>query len=517
MSEGAQKDGQKLQGREFIAFLNRLEAAIGPQTCAYPDFNYWPVLRFAINYKRKMGRTFVDRDLKHSHSLGALGLVFGNPGHHLRKAFGLSGSGGYPAGHFQDLDPVDVLFVNRKTQYTRAWDGYVANPLTDGVRKLVEPDCSSCATYVDASPLGAGESYFVDTRLLPAVLKTRPIRLVSPRDGREMALRTEIICKVSEVNDLIATEAPGLEINAFDVLQRIEVTSQYVDYWSRVLDRIQPRTIFLSSFSGAHYICAAAARRGIQVVDVQHGGMNPYHPVAANWAEVPPDGYELLPDIFWCWTERSAAYIRFSEGSRHKAVVGGNPKTAVEGLYFDDEAETSPVDPSDHVKPRILVALQYGAEDLMMPHLKEVFFETRDTYDWRFRLHPMGWSRKDEAVDVLRIDPARLEADSLQPLHRQLPTVDLLLTNASTIVFEALEYGVPPAICSDMGASLYDALIDAGDVASVQTTDAVHDVLEQSAKRSADRTGQRPDSAAISERHRQAVLSQFAAIVSGAP
>jgi hypothetical protein len=512
------KSGTKLQGRAFIAFLNRLEAEIRPETCIYPDFNYWPVLRFAINYKRKMGRSFVARDLREiGQPLGALGRFLKAPGHHLRAVLGLGSSGGYPQGHFDALDPVDVLFVNRRTQYTRAWGGYVANPLTDGIRKLIGPVGPRCATYVDASPLEDGESYFVDTETLPEVLKTRPVRQIAPRDAREHRLRAQIIAKVSQVNALIAEEAPGLEINAFDVLQRIEVTSEYVDYWSHALDRLRPRVIFLSSFSGAHYICAAASKRGIPVVDVQHGGMNPYHPVAANWANVPDGGYELLPEIFWCWTERSASYIDFPGNTRHRAVVGGNPKAAVEGQYFDDPLPGRPRASGDGGKPRILVALQYGAEDLMMPHVKQVYMETRDDFDWRFRLHPMGWSRKDEAVSVLGIDPARLEADSLQPLHRQLPTMDLLLTNASTIVFEAMEYGVPPAICSDMGASLYDALIEAGEVASVQTEDAVRQVLDAAKQRTADQNRLRPDSDDISALHRRAVIGQFNDILKGAP
>lgn len=120
-----------------------------------------------------------------------------------------------------------------------------------------------------------------------------------------------------------------------------------------------------------------------------------------------------------------------------------------------------------------MVALQYGVDDLIKPHVLAAFEHTRDHVDWHFRLHPMGWERKDEALQVLGIDETVLVDSSRQPLQNQLPQMDLLLTNMSSIVREAVDIGVNAAVCTKQGAEFFDDLLQNGTVNHVVDEDAI--------------------------------------------
>ena len=64
----------------------------------------------------------------------------------------------------------------------------------------------------------------------------------------------------------------------------------------------------------------------IKVIEYQHGFINDYYNMYTNWKNLPNNGFELLPDIFWVWAEDNAIKINewSSKTNKHKAIVGGN-------------------------------------------------------------------------------------------------------------------------------------------------------------------------------------------------
>ena len=69
----------------------------------------------------------------------------------------------------------------------------------------------------------------------------------------------------------------------------------------------------------------AANNLGIRSYDVQHGLQGYLHP-AYFFKNVPDEGYNILPSIFWVWDNSSYKNIEsWSGNSHHETLLGGNP------------------------------------------------------------------------------------------------------------------------------------------------------------------------------------------------
>ena len=471
------------EGAEFVALLNQLETAISPASCTFSYFNYWPIIRFAINYKRKYGKPYFDRAITELTADRVVALQ------DLVKPRTYPQTSPHETG-LAHLPKSEVVFLNRKSQYQRLATGKVSQPFIDGLRRIAAVE-DTTLSLVDADPRGEGEDFTSPTQILPKPKTAKIVRLLNPRNRFELQNRDQILKTVRTVNELIGIDGSGLELSEGDILYRIERTVRAMEFYGHVLDHVQPSIIFLSSYSGAHFVCAAARKRGIKVVDIQHGGMHRHHILASHWSNVPANGYELLPDIFWCWSQRSADYIQFPGTHAHRAIVGGNPKAGVEYMMEQATPTTSALGSNDRqpageagqndVK-RVLVALNYGNDILVPDHVMTAFEKTRGKIIWSFRLHPVGWNRLEELLRALGIERMDVEAVSKAPLNSVLSKVDVVLTDASTIVHEAIEFGVVPGVWSRKGALIFDDLIADGSLQFVGDTAQVMELIMHSSR-----------------------------------
>jgi len=74
-------------------------------------------------------------------------------------------------------------------------------------------------------------------------------------------------------------------------------------------------------------ICAAASEAGIPTIDIQHGKQGIFQACYSGWQKIPKDGYDLVPDFFWCWGKPSCDHILRDSPNRkkHTPFVGGYP------------------------------------------------------------------------------------------------------------------------------------------------------------------------------------------------
>ena len=74
-------------------------------------------------------------------------------------------------------------------------------------------------------------------------------------------------------------------------------------------------------------ICAAASKLGIRTIDIQHGKQGKYQAMYSGWTNIPSNGYDLMPEKFWCWGKPSCNHILDSSPNRTKHIpfVGGYP------------------------------------------------------------------------------------------------------------------------------------------------------------------------------------------------
>ena len=81
----------------------------------------------------------------------------------------------------------------------------------------------------------------------------------------------------------------------------------------------------------------AAKRNGIRTIDIQHGVQSENDFLFSSWTNIPTNGYELLPDIFWCWSNVEKENIdkwTVNSDNLYSAFTGGNP--VLEINYEDD-------------------------------------------------------------------------------------------------------------------------------------------------------------------------------------
>lgn len=337
-------------GAAFITLLNDIENDLDPATFVAAEFNFWPVLRFAINYNRKMGsvetkaeyakRRIWQRGIKMR--VNALHKLAKTLCHKLAKSEPDVQFREAELGKLPQLQQADVLFFNRSKQYSHAISGHAIQPFTDSLRHLTKSTQANCITVVDRDPRLEGEDCLVDPCILPQYKPASVLHLRVPRTLKDFSTRKLILARLRDVNKLLRRDAPDLVLSEERILRQIETAFINIQRTDQMLQVVRPKVVFLSSYTGAYQVCAACEARSIPVIDVQHGGMHAYHPLAANWRNVPVKGYNLLPDIFWCWNERTAEIIASTLSLPHRSIVGGNPKIAHEHAAVLDQSKQAP-------------------------------------------------------------------------------------------------------------------------------------------------------------------------------
>jgi hypothetical protein len=245
--------------------------------------------------------------------------------------------------------------------------------------------------------------------------------------------------------------------------------------YRRRLTKTKPRLAFLVSYYSLEGMAFVRACRelGIPVVDLQHGVQGEWHPAYAAW---PHPGlckcHMLLPDAFWVWSAWKAAVIeRWSGGSGHFPVVGGNPWLGVRST--DSElpgASTAMTTARDlHTRaegrPVVLVTLQFGlVPDEQLEPLVKLLEDAGGRLMFWARLHPAMLERREEIRRRPQAAgrPFELDACSDLPLLPLLTQSDAHLTHSSSTVIEAAQRGLRSLITSAYGVELYTPLVEQG-------------------------------------------------------
>jgi hypothetical protein len=226
------------------------------------------------------------------------------------------------------------------------------------------------------------------------------------------------------------------------------------------------KRVFLTSwyFPDMMGIIAAAKELGVETIDVQHGKQGKYQGMYSWWTRIPEQGYQLMPDRFWCWGQPSCNHILASSPARktHKPYVGGfpwldfyrefiSPVTAVNARHDRRVLVTLQPPAGGHVEPIPDFVIEYLCSGL-----------GAGTY-FTFRCHPNDRGRREYCQRRLKNVPSDrfVISDGKSNLYDDLLQATHHITAYSSCCYEAAAFGVPTLLFGRDALDIYSEEIDA--------------------------------------------------------
>lgn len=479
---------------DIIRLITELEHEFPVEQWRVDGIRIWPLVRIKLYGYLYAFR--IDAENRQRNESEGLGLVAS------RGASAVSGLGRYLRACLADFrhnrrarDAADIAFLSDGVSYALV-DGEWYEKFCDPLIARLEQRSMRCFLmsplreyFVPRHSPSMFVQPFVDLAIARALVRSR-----LPGASLRNLPRFEQFCAGLATRDLGIPLGRVLTIGQ-DAARLRSVAS----YYKKQLERLRPKAAFIVSYYSIDGMAfnLACHELGIPAVDIQHGAEGDLNPAYGQWHKVPPEGYALLPAVFWCWSETEAAAIRRWNGAvrdRHNAVVGGHPWLMLwQGgrapfvARYDQEMRTRKATGS--YRRHILVTLQYGLADesVLAPVLEAVRTAPRD-WCWWVRLHPCMPGEREAIRRMLRergSDRVELDAASDLPLYALLRHMDAHVTHSSYTVVEADAYGVPSVVFSAYGAELFSEQIASGAVTVAENGTALSRAIEQSLARRA--------------------------------
>lgn len=197
-------------------------------------------------------------------------------------------------------------------------------------------------------------------------------------------------------------------------------------------------------------LIAAAKELGVETTDLQHGQQGKYQIMYSSWSKIPPEGYSLIPDKFWCWGQQSVNHIMNLNNNTkaHQAFVGGYPW--IDFYKKNLQASDMPVDSNcTDNNTEVLFTLQPPSVEhqVLIPDFILDFLdvETYKSVSFNFRCHPnFKDCQKYVEARLKNISDDRYRITSSESiLCNDFLTATHHITAFSSCCYEAEVFGIP--------------------------------------------------------------------------
>jgi hypothetical protein len=275
-----------------------------------------------------------------------------------------------------------------------------------------------------------------------------------------------------ELRDRTSASA-GMELD--ELCRQVAYLLLTARWFERVLATVRPRLVMNVDLGIVQMALHLACRRaGITSVEIQHGAVRENHAFFSAWADLPPQGFELLPAVYWVWGEQEAGMIRQWSAAttpRHRPIIGGNLwlQRWVHGGNelvdrFDARVRSLRAPGPDGVN--VLVALSTGVtSERDLRAVRDGIVHSPEGWRWWIRRHPTMAANELRQVEGLLGESERVifDAPSTLPLYALLRGADVHVTQRSSVVEEAAAFGVPTVITeAAAAASTFKPEIESG-------------------------------------------------------
>ncbi len=394
--------------------------------------------------------------------------------------------------HNQELDGGSIaLFVSNsvcRTELIGSWYDRICDP----IREEIEQNTNVKTILLECT----GNYQYRIPRLSKSILIQPDIdyiriknRILNPRyclnidlDGFDDA-RTLVINSDPKVN----------MINVSQLIHSLSFIRLTADYFKHKLELIKPLVGFVECYYSNIGMAfnLACYEKGIPSIDIQHGVQGDMHPAYGSWSKVPPDGYELLPNKFWCWSKKEVETInawRTGENN-HIPFVGGNKW--LEKWHSDSNGFITTYD--TYIKElvstvggdvNILFTLQNGIQPEQW--ILEAIKTSPSSWRWFVRLHPGMYTDLDYIKELFSVcKPAKVEFDysTNLPLPAWLRHVNIHITHSSTCILEAESFGVFSVATDYLAYELFPEQFSSGTAVLASTSNELINKIKIQAKK----------------------------------
>ncbi|MEZ2718664.1 tetratricopeptide repeat protein [Niallia circulans] len=418
----------------FISFLNKIERDYPVSQWRMNNVDVWPLLRIQLGFNIKVNETPISNNvIIEDNSIGKLPLLTDI----LNKE--------------EDVD-VFVLFDSlSRIKLGDIWYHRLSGPFNEEVRKmgLNVVNLEFSHHNIERFPV-FDESYSI----------TNQLRYMDEYNCLNPQYKLEKYNKVKK--EFFLEFGENLKFPTIYSINKLTFNIQKLSYIFEVLFlKKKTKVVFVVNYYQyiSHAIILAARRIGIPSVDIQHG--NQLNLFYHKWLNVPKEGYNILPDYFWCWEKKNTFAINewADDTIIHKAINGGNPWIELwqnNNHPFVKEHEKLMTKFIDENKVNILITLQplYGLIDWkknIPDWVIKAIDKSPDNWKWYIRYHPQMLGKylneKKECEEVLSvfIDNGKVETEQSTelPLMALLRAMTVHITAFSTCVIEAKYLQVP--------------------------------------------------------------------------
>ncbi len=453
---------------EILSFLNKIEKEIPVNNWKVGNRNIWPLVRITLAFD-----LFIVEDFNSNNQIAKYRSFFSKLLKVVKTIFigFLNYFKDFSMNDFSNSQ-VDVMYlINSSTRYYKV-DGKWYNPFSDPFYSIINKQnikqrvVELTSDYQFRIPRYR-KSKFVQLDFFLIQFKALIISKFRKIDFRKFEGIDILNSKLS------STFLKYKKLNEHYFNSRLIAFELYRKYYLKALKKWQPKVIVCHGFYSPDVLAliSAAKELNIKTIEVQHGVQGKYHLAYSNWNNIPVEGYELFPDVFWTWTESEKKNIEswLQTNTKHKVIVGTNP-----GLFILDERGD---DTSIEISNKIKSFINSKPAEKNIIFTVQAFFElpeflintivNNSNWNWWLRVHPQYSETKKpivEKFESLGCKNVIVEEAGAFPLTELLKFMDLHITEFSSSVIEAKSLGVNSVVINDKGKNLYSEFIELGEV-----------------------------------------------------
>jgi hypothetical protein len=439
-------ESKNFSADDILEKILKLENNYPVKTWKVYGFYIWPVIRISYGLKL-MRENFLSSEnqlssANSSHTSDAIDIISTS----LLNSFKDSTQN-------QKLNKkYSFVFLNasstRYFQINKKWynpfsDSFIKYFEEEGLNSLVleYPDVNKIPRYNPSKYIGTGISLMSLNALIEKKIERIDLSLLNKFDEF-----------LSEVN--LSSE--------FFLIKILRVYN-YSVYFERILKKAKPSLVIVEGFYSyiATGMLLAAKRLGIKCIDVQHGVQSENDFLFSRWDNLPDKGYEVLPDIFWCWSDEEKVNINqwAKSTNLYSAITGGNPVLEI------NEEDNNAIDDVLFKTEDVKILYTHQADFELSQLFIKILKSSPDNWKWYIRFHPQypeAAERIKEKLPSLNLKNIVIDKMSELPLPVILREMDLHVTEFSSTVLEAETLGISSIVLSEYGRSLFNKQIEKG-------------------------------------------------------